>query len=119
MDWESNSCGKVRKPALRLVVPRFACMGKLSRISSHSACGVRHNIAGVPCGREGIKIEEVESKFVGDIDLHGFLGLDKSVRNGFQNIRMTLAIRADVCDAQLDELAAHGTGFSPIFLIPS
>jgi uncharacterized OsmC-like protein len=63
----------------------------------------------------GVKIEEVESKFEGDIDLHGFLGLDKNVRNGFQNIRMTLAIRADVSDAQLDELAALGTGFSPIF----
>ncbi len=63
----------------------------------------------------GIKIEEVESKFEGDIDLHGFLGLDKNVRNGFQNIRMTLAIRADVSDEQLDGLARLGPSFSPVF----
>jgi len=63
----------------------------------------------------GIKIEEVESKFEGDIDLHGFLGLDKNVRNGFQNIRMTLAIRADVSNEQLEELASLGPGSSPIF----
>jgi uncharacterized OsmC-like protein len=63
----------------------------------------------------GIRIEEVESKFEGDIDLHGFLGLDKNVRNGFQNIRMTLAIRADVSDEELDELAGLGPRFSPIF----
>jgi hypothetical protein len=31
----------------------------------------------------GIHIEEVESAFEGDIDLHGFLELDKKVRNGF------------------------------------
>jgi uncharacterized OsmC-like protein len=63
----------------------------------------------------GIKIEEIESQVEGDIDLHGFLGLDETVRNGFQNIRMTLAIHADVSDEQLEELAALGPGFSPMF----
>ncbi|HEX9201529.1 MAG TPA: OsmC family protein [Acidobacteriaceae bacterium] len=63
----------------------------------------------------GIKIEEVESQLEGDVDVRGFLGLDPSVRNGFQNIRMTLAIQADVTDEQLEELASLGTGFSPVF----
>jgi uncharacterized OsmC-like protein len=63
----------------------------------------------------GIQIDEVESKFEGDIDLRGFLGLDKNVRNGFQNIRMTLAISADVSDEELNELAGLGPRFSPIF----
>ena len=63
----------------------------------------------------GIKIEEVESQVEGDVDVRGFLGLDPSVRNGFQNIRMTLAIHADVTDEQLQELASLGTGFSPVF----
>jgi hypothetical protein len=31
----------------------------------------------------GIHIEEVESSLEGDIDLHGFLELDKNVRNGY------------------------------------
>jgi len=63
----------------------------------------------------GIKIEQIESEIEGDVDVRGFLGLDPSVRNGFQNIRMTLAIHADVSDEQIQELASLGTGFSPVF----
>jgi len=63
----------------------------------------------------GIAIEEVESQVEGDADVRGFLGLDENVRKGFQNIRITLAIHADVTDEQLQELASLGTGFSPVF----
>ena len=63
----------------------------------------------------GIKIEEVESQVEGEVDVRGFLGLDPNMRKGFQNIRMTLAIHADVTDEQLQELASLGTGFSPVF----
>ena len=63
----------------------------------------------------GIAIEEVESEVEGDADVRGFLGLDENVRKGFQNIRITLAIHADVSDEQLQELASLGTGFSPVF----
>jgi uncharacterized OsmC-like protein len=63
----------------------------------------------------GIQIQEVESEIAGDIDLRGFLGLDKNVRNGFQGIRMAFRIKADVSDAQLEELARLGPQFSPVF----
>lgn len=63
----------------------------------------------------GIVIEQVESKVEGDVDLRGFLGIDKNVRNGFQNIRMSLEIRANVSDRELQELAALGPAFSPVF----
>jgi len=62
----------------------------------------------------GIVIEEVESKVEGDIDLRGFLGTDKSVRNGFQNIRMRFDISADLSDEELQELANLGPTFSPV-----
>jgi uncharacterized OsmC-like protein len=62
----------------------------------------------------GIVIEEVESKVEGDIDLRGFLGTDKSVRNGFQNIRMSFDISADVSDEEFQELAKLGPTFSPV-----
>ncbi len=64
---------------------------------------------------KGIAIEEVESKVEGDVDLRGFLGTDKDVRNGFQNIRMSFEIRADLSDQELQELAALGPAFSPVF----
>lgn len=63
----------------------------------------------------GIEIEEVESSFEGDIDLHGFLDLDESVRKGYQGIRVSFKIKADVPDGQLQEIAALGTGHSPVF----
>jgi uncharacterized OsmC-like protein len=63
----------------------------------------------------GIEIAEVESTIEGEVDVRGFLGLDESVRNGFQNIQLTLAVQADVTDEQLQELAALGPKFSPVF----
>jgi uncharacterized OsmC-like protein len=63
----------------------------------------------------GISIEEVESSFEGAIDLHGFLGLDKNVRKGYQAIRVNFKIKADVRDEQLEEIVALGTGHSPVF----
>ena len=63
----------------------------------------------------GIHIEQVESSFEGDIDLHGFLGLDPSVRKGYQGIRVRFRIRANVPDDQLQEIVQLGTRFSPVF----
>ena len=63
----------------------------------------------------GIHIEEVESYLEGDIDLHGFLNLDRRVRKGCQGIRVNFKIKADVPDAQLQEIAQLGPGFSPVF----
>lgn len=63
----------------------------------------------------GIHIEEVESSLEGDIDLHGFLELDKNVRKGFQGIRVNFKIKADVPDDQLQEIAKLGSAHSPVF----
>jgi uncharacterized OsmC-like protein len=63
----------------------------------------------------GIQIEAVESTLEGDIDLHGFLELDKNVRRGYQGIRVTFKVKADVPDEQLQEIVQLGTGHSPVF----
>ncbi len=64
---------------------------------------------------KGIEIEEVESAIDGDIDLHGFLGLDPKVRRGYQEIRMKFKIKADADDEQLEEIVNLGPTFSPVF----
>src|SRR5262245_8393247 len=64
---------------------------------------------------KGIQLQEVESKVEGEIDLHGFLGLDENVRRGYKKIKMTFRIKADVPDEQLDELVQLGPTFSPVF----
>jgi uncharacterized OsmC-like protein len=63
----------------------------------------------------GIEIEEVESSLEGDIDLHGFLELDPSVRQGYQGIRMNFKIKADVPDDKLQDIIELGTKHSPVF----
>jgi uncharacterized OsmC-like protein len=63
----------------------------------------------------GISIEQVESSIEGDLDLQGFLGLDPTVRNGYQQIRLKLRIKANVTDEHLRELGDLGPTFSPVY----
>jgi uncharacterized OsmC-like protein len=64
----------------------------------------------------GIAIQEVESALDGDIDLRGLFGVTQDVRNGYQAIRIKFRIKADgVPESQLNELAALGMRFSPVF----
>ncbi|MBK6427344.1 MAG: OsmC family protein [Blastocatellia bacterium] len=64
---------------------------------------------------KGIRIEEVRSRVEGDVDLHGFLGLDANVPRGYKNIRIVFQIKADVPMDQLEEVVMLGPGFSPVF----
>ena len=54
----------------------------------------------------GIHIDEVESELDGDMDMRGFLGLDESIPNGYQNIRIKFTVTSDEKDLErLKELA--------------
>jgi uncharacterized OsmC-like protein len=63
----------------------------------------------------GIRIDEVESRVEGDLDLHGFLGMDENVPAGYKNIRMMFKIKADVPEEKLEEILKLGPTYSPIF----
>jgi len=67
----------------------------------------------------GIHIHEVVSSLEGDLDLRGFLALDKSVRNGYQGIRVTFKIKTDVPDEQRQEIVQLGPQRSPLFDSPT
>ena len=64
---------------------------------------------------QGIKIEAVESRFEGELDLRGFLGMSENVRNGYQNIRVTFKIKADAPEEKLKELCELTQKRSPVF----
>ena len=64
---------------------------------------------------EASSIEAVESSLEGDLDLRGFLGIDPTVRNGYQQIRMKLRIKTSASDEQIQELVCLGPTFSPVF----
>ena len=64
----------------------------------------------------GIKIERIESTLEGDLDLRGFLDLDPTVRKGYQNIRISLQIKAsNATEEQLRELSTLGQRYSPVY----
>lgn len=63
----------------------------------------------------GIEIESVESRIEGDLDLRGFLGIDPTVRNGYENIRMFMKIRTAASGREWDQLIRLGPAFSPVY----
>jgi uncharacterized OsmC-like protein len=64
---------------------------------------------------KGIEIKGVESRYEGDIDLRGFLGLSEDVPVGYQEIRVFFKIDADVSDKQKEELVRMGQKYSPVY----
>jgi uncharacterized OsmC-like protein len=61
----------------------------------------------------GIALDGLECTIEGDVDLHGFLGLDETVRPGYQQIRVAFKASGDFDDDQLAELARL-TSYSPV-----
>jgi uncharacterized OsmC-like protein len=61
----------------------------------------------------GIALDGVETTIHGDLDLHGFLGLDGNVRPGYEQIRVTITVAGDFDDDQLAELASL-VRYSPV-----
>ena len=54
----------------------------------------------------GIALDGLETTIQGDLDLRGFLGLDSSVRPGYEQIQVTITAAGDFDDNQLAELAS-------------
>ena len=54
----------------------------------------------------GIALDGLETTIEGDLDLRGFLGLDSSVRPGYEQIRVTIKAAGDFDDNQFAELAS-------------
>jgi uncharacterized OsmC-like protein len=61
----------------------------------------------------GIALDSLECTIQGDLDLHGFLGLDSSVRPGYEQIQVSIKAAGDFDDNQFAELASL-TRYSPV-----
>src|SRR5690606_12576452 len=62
----------------------------------------------------GITIQEFSTEHQVDIDLQGLLGLDESVRAGYERIDIKLHVTADCPDEVLDDLLAYAQQHSPV-----
>jgi uncharacterized OsmC-like protein len=61
----------------------------------------------------GIVLDGLECTIEGDLDVHGFLGLDDNIRAGYESIRVAFKATGDFDDDQLAELASL-TQYSPV-----
>ena len=61
-----------------------------------------------------IPLKGVESRFEGDIDLRGFLGISPEVPVGYKEIRVYFKIDADIPDGEKEELVRLGEKYSPV-----
>lgn len=67
----------------------------------------------------GMQVDAVRTRFEGDLDLRGFLGISPEVRNGYQGIRVVFDIEGNLTPAQKRELMAMGPAFSPVYDVVS
>src|SRR5215831_18701522 len=79
----------------------------------HALAACRSGTIVYHAAARGIALEGVETTIHGDLDLHGFLGLDSNVRPGYEQIQVSLEISGDFDDDQLAELASL-TRYSPV-----
>ena len=62
----------------------------------------------------GVRLTEVRSTVSGDIDLNGILGLDPTVRNGYQGITVRFTVKGDAPAEKLRELVEQSRARSAV-----
>jgi uncharacterized OsmC-like protein len=63
----------------------------------------------------GVRLTEVRSTVEGDIDLNGILGLDPSVRNGYEGIAVRFTVKGDAPTEKLRELVEQSRARSAVY----
>jgi uncharacterized OsmC-like protein len=63
----------------------------------------------------GIEMQAVRSRYEGDIDLRGFLGISEDVPVGYKSVRVYFEIDADVSKEQKEEMVRMAQKYSPVF----
>ena len=93
-------CGtnQYANPQEHLLASLNACM-----IVGYSAC----------CAHEGIQLEELRIETDGDIDLRGFLGLDATVKPGYDQLRYTVHIKGNGTPEQFEKIHRTVMATSP------
>jgi uncharacterized OsmC-like protein len=68
----------------------------------------------VKAAAQKIPLRGVESRYEGDIDLRGFLGISPEVPVGYKEIRVYFKIDADISGEQKEELLRLAEKYSPV-----
>lgn len=65
--------------------------------------------------KRGLDLRSLKIDVTGDFDLRGYLGIDETVRPGFQGIRYDVTVDVDATDDELAEIKAAAEASSPMF----
>jgi len=65
--------------------------------------------------RRNIQLRSVEAKLEGSMDIQGILGIDKDVRNGYDDITVTFDIDADASRKDIEALVAQSQKRSAVY----
>lgn len=65
------------------------------------------------CAHEGVELEELHIETDGDIDLRGFLGLDPTVKPGYEQLRYTVHIKGNATPEQFERIHRTVMATSP------
>jgi uncharacterized OsmC-like protein len=63
----------------------------------------------------GIQLRSVEAKLEGSMDIQGILGIDRDVRNGYDDIKVTFNIDADASKADIEAIVAQSQKRSAVY----
>jgi uncharacterized OsmC-like protein len=81
----------------------------------HGLAGCLTAGIGTIAAMRGVTLYEVESQLEGDIDLLGILGLSRSVRRGYEAIRVNFKIKGDAPDDVLRTIVERSRDRSAVF----
>jgi len=80
----------------------------------HGLAGCMTTTMMLHAAANGIVVDHVESFLEGDLDVQGLLGLNESIRNGYQGIKVSFKIEGDLTDEQRQKLVSFAYK-SPVF----
>ncbi|MFH7324893.1 OsmC family protein [Desulfurivibrio sp. C05AmB] len=63
----------------------------------------------------GVRLTQVQSRYEGELDLQGFLGISDQVPVGYKSIRVYFTIEADVDRDRKEDLIRMAQKYSPVF----
>jgi uncharacterized OsmC-like protein len=63
----------------------------------------------------GVQLRSVEAKLEGTMDLQGILGIDRDVRNGYDDIKVTFHIDADAPRKEIEAIVAQSQKRSAVY----
>jgi uncharacterized OsmC-like protein len=92
---------KVDEPLELLGTNQFANPQEIL-MASLNACMTHGYVANFAI--EGITLRELSIETSGDIDLRGFLGLDDSVKAGYEELAITVHVKANATPAQIERV---------------